>query len=163
VLSADRLHRVEEPSLPGPRAVQADQAPILEAGQEPGLVVEFLGESGIHPGVPDHAADHVTVARALGAAVDGGLLPSGDGRGLENAAGETLGQIEDLLLDPLRGTVAYAILSLEGFLGTAAKLFAVPLPALYYRGEDAKFVLYADKDTLKRAPGFERDRWPNLN
>lgn len=85
------------------------------------------------------------------------------GCGVENAAGESLGRIEDLVLDPLRGTVAYAILSLEGFLGSGSKLFAVPLPALYYRGEDAKFVLYADRDTLNRAPGFDRDHWPNLN
>ena len=85
------------------------------------------------------------------------------GCGVENASGEPLGKIEDLVLDPLRGTVAYAILSFGGPAAVAGKLYAVPLPALYYRGEDSKFVLYADKDTLKRAPGFEKSNWPDLN
>lgn len=85
------------------------------------------------------------------------------GCAVENSAGEPLGKVEDLVIDPLRGMIAYAILSLESFLGPGNRLFAIPLPALYYRSEDGKLVLYADKDTIRRAPGFERDRWPNLN
>ncbi len=94
-----------------------------------------------------------------------GMLRSSDilGCKVENAAGEHLGKVEDLVVDPLQGRVAYAILSFGGFLGIGNKLFAVPLPALAYRAADKIFVLHVDKETLKRAPGFDKDQWPNLS
>ena len=82
---------------------------------------------------------------------------------VKNAAGENLGKIEDLVIDHLQGRVAYAILSFGGFLGVGNKLFAVPLPALSYRPTEDTFVLHVDKETLKRAPGFDLNQWPNMS
>ena len=82
---------------------------------------------------------------------------------VENAAGEHLGKIEDLVIDHLQGRVAYAILSFGGFLGVGNKLFAVPLPALSYRPTEDTFVLHVDKETLKHAPGFDKNQWPNMS
>ena len=59
--------------------------------------------------------------------------------------------------------VAYAILSFGGFLGVGNKFFAVPLPALSYRPTEDTFVLHVDKETLKRAPGFDKNQWPNMS
>lgn len=85
------------------------------------------------------------------------------GAKVESAAGEDLGKIEELVIDHLHGRVAYAILSFRGFLGIGNKFFAIPLPALSYRPSENLFVLHVDKETLKRAPGFDRAHWPDMS
>ena len=47
-----------------------------------------------------------------------------------NAAGESLGEIEAIMLDVRSGRIAYAVLSFGGFLGMGSKLFAIPWNAL---------------------------------
>ena len=61
------------------------------------------------------------------------------------------------------GQVAYAVLSFGGFLGLGEKLFAVPWSALTLDTENKRFVLNAEKDRLKNAPGFDKDQWPNMS
>ena len=48
-----------------------------------------------------------------------------------DAQGETLGKIEDLMLDVETGRVAYAVLSFGGYMGMGDKLFAMPWQALH--------------------------------
>ncbi len=60
------------------------------------------------------------------------------------------------------GQVAYAVLSLGGFLGMGEKLFAVPWSALTLDTDNKRFVLNVDKDRLESAPGFDKDTWPNM-
>ena len=79
-----------------------------------------------------------------------------------NRQGEDLGKIEDLMIDPEQGRVGYAVLSFGGFLGMGDKLFAVPMQALKLSREDKWFVLDVDKERLKNAPGFDKDRWPDI-
>jgi sporulation protein YlmC with PRC-barrel domain len=79
-----------------------------------------------------------------------------------NRKGEDLGKIEDLMIDPEQGRVGYAVLSFGGFLGMGDKLFAVPMQALKLSREDKWFVLDVDKERLKNAPGFDKDRWPDI-
>jgi osmotically-inducible protein OsmY len=85
-------------------------------------------------------------------------------RGLRvrNAAGEDLGRIEDFLLDPEYGRMAYAVISFGELLGLGDKLFAVPIEALRLSPDGGTFLLNVDKKVLERAPGFERDRWPDV-
>jgi hypothetical protein len=66
------------------------------------------------------------------------------------------------MLDMRSGQVAYAVLSLGGFLGIGEKLFAVPWSALTLDTENKRFVLSVDKDRLEKAPGFDRNKWPNM-
>jgi sporulation protein YlmC with PRC-barrel domain len=86
------------------------------------------------------------------------------GMPVQNAAGEDLGKIEDLVLDLNTGRVRYAALSFGGFLGVGDKLFAVPWGALRMKtvGEDTTFVLDVSKERLEKAPGFSKDQWPNM-
>jgi sporulation protein YlmC with PRC-barrel domain len=85
------------------------------------------------------------------------------GKDVENAAGDDLGDIEDVVIDPDSGRVAYAVLSFGGFLGMGDKLFALPWQSLKSSAKDAdKFVLDIDKERLKNAPGFDKDTWPNM-
>jgi sporulation protein YlmC with PRC-barrel domain len=76
--------------------------------------------------------------------------------------GESLGRIEEIMLDTYRGKIAYAVLSCGGFLGIGNKLFAVPWSALELDAGNKRFVLAVDKDRLKEAPGFDKDHWPEM-
>ena len=79
-----------------------------------------------------------------------------------NRNGESLGKIEDLMIEPERSRVSYAVLSFGGFLGMGNKLFAVPLQAMRLSREEKRFVLDVDKERLKNAPGFDKDKWPDF-
>jgi sporulation protein YlmC with PRC-barrel domain len=81
---------------------------------------------------------------------------------VRNAAGEDLGKIEDLMVDLERGRIGYAVLSFGGFLGMGDKLFAIPWSALTRRHEDETFMLNVDKEVLERAPGFDKNNWPDM-
>ncbi len=84
------------------------------------------------------------------------------GRKVVNPQGESLGKIEEVMLDSVPGRVAYAVLSFGGFLGIADKLFAVPWNSLHYDPQLEAFVLRADKKFLENAPGFDKDNWPDM-
>lgn len=84
------------------------------------------------------------------------------GDGVRNPAGEDLGKIEDIMIDVPSGRVAYAVLSFGGFLGMGNKLFAVPWNAFTVDEENKEFILNVDKQTLKDAPGFDKDHWPDM-
>src|SRR5665811_345118 len=79
-----------------------------------------------------------------------------------NHKGEDLGKIEEIMLDLDRGRIAYAVLSFGGFLGMGDKLFAIPWSALALDTVEKRFILNVDKELLKRAPGFDKDHWPNM-
>lgn len=83
------------------------------------------------------------------------------GNKVVNREGEQLGNIKDLVIDLDDAQIAYAVLSFGGFLGMGDKLFAVPLEALTFGTEAHTVVLDVDKDALKNAPGFDKERWPD--
>ena len=85
------------------------------------------------------------------------------GKRVVNLEGEDLGKIEDVIIDAPNARVSYAILSFGGFLGMGDKLFALPWVSLFYSPENGNFALKADKELLKRAPGFDRNSWPDLS
>jgi sporulation protein YlmC with PRC-barrel domain len=75
---------------------------------------------------------------------------------------EDLGDIKEIMLDTVSGDVCYAVLSYGGFLGIGEKLFAVPLAALKLDTENKRFILDIDSSKLESAPGFDKDKWPNM-
>ena len=79
---------------------------------------------------------------------------------LVNTAGEDLGRIEELMIDLDNGRVAYAVMSLSGFLGISDKLFAIPWQALKLRPHEHAFTLDIPRNVLEKAEGFDKDRWP---
>jgi sporulation protein YlmC with PRC-barrel domain len=83
------------------------------------------------------------------------------GTDVKNTKGEDLGDIKDLVLNPMRGNVVYAVISYGGILGMGDKLFAVPWSALRWTADKDHYVLNMDKDALKNAPGFDEDHWPD--
>lgn len=86
-----------------------------------------------------------------------------DGDRVVNAAGEELGKITDIVLDVHRGRIAYAVLSVGGFLvGIGGKLFAVPWGAMALDVEHKCFVLDVNKEWLDQATGFDKNNWPRM-
>ena len=97
----------------------------------------------------------------------GGIVESDDivGCRVENPKGENLGKIESIMLDLSEGRVIYAVLSFGGFLGMGDKLFPVPVDALSFRanekGKVERCIIDVDKETLKNAPGYDKDNLPS--
>ncbi|MNL50725.1 PRC-barrel domain protein [compost metagenome] len=85
-----------------------------------------------------------------------------EGNDVYNSAGEDLGSIKEIMIDVPRGRVAYAVLSRGGVLGIGDKLFAIPWKALTLDTDRKCFVLDIDEETLKNAPGFDKDNWPSM-
>jgi sporulation protein YlmC with PRC-barrel domain len=84
------------------------------------------------------------------------------GDAVVNRAGENLGKIEDFMLDVESGRIRYAVLSFGGVLGIGNKLFAVPPEALTVDTTKQRLVLDVDRERLEKAPGFDKDNWPNF-
>jgi sporulation protein YlmC with PRC-barrel domain len=84
------------------------------------------------------------------------------GDSVKNAAGEDLGNIDEIMIDIPSGRVAYAVLSFGGVLGIGSKLFALPWEVLTVDEDRRCFILNVDKPTLERAPGFDKDHWPDM-
>lgn len=86
-----------------------------------------------------------------------------EGMDVQNAAGEDLGDIHELVIDMRRGDVRYAALSFGTTLGFGGKLFAIPWNKLTLKQQDSDrfFVLNVSEETLKNAPGFNEDNWPD--
>lgn len=81
---------------------------------------------------------------------------------VKNSAGQDLGKVEDLMIDLSTGRVAYAVLSFGGFLKVGNKLFAVPWQALQLDATKKQFIMNVDKSVLEKAPGFDKDNWPDM-
>jgi sporulation protein YlmC with PRC-barrel domain len=93
-----------------------------------------------------------------------------EGRNIENASGEKVGDIQQIVFDTQNGRVAYVAVSMGGFLGVGDKLVAVPWEAINVRSStsggagagsgseregDEKLILETSKDKLSAAPEFK--------
>jgi sporulation protein YlmC with PRC-barrel domain len=85
-----------------------------------------------------------------------------NGTVVENMKRENLGEIKDLMIDISKGRIAYAVLSFGGFLGMGDKLFAIPWEAFRVVQEEETFLLDVAKEKLEKAPGFDKDNWPDM-
>lgn len=87
------------------------------------------------------------------------------GADVRNSENEDLGEIQDVVMDPQSGDIAYAILSHGGFLGIAEKQIAVPWENLKVtdNAEAPVFVLNVSEKVLDEAPSFERDSWAEID
>lgn len=78
-----------------------------------------------------------------------------------NDKGQRLGTIEDIVLNPDRNEVSYAVLSHGGFLGMGGKLFAVPWSEFKFGSQKDTLVLSnVDPSHLENAMGFDKNHWP---
>jgi len=85
------------------------------------------------------------------------------GDSVVNRTGESLGKIEELMLDLEMGRVAYAVLSFSGSPDMNDKLFAIPFEALKLDATREHFTLDVDQNKLKNAPSFNKSNPPKAS
>ena len=85
-----------------------------------------------------------------------------DGDKVLSADGDDIGKIKDIMLDVRSGRIAYAVLSSGGFLGIGDKLLAIPWSALTLDVDRKCFLLDMPTESVKNAPGFDKDHWPSM-
>ncbi|MEX3931546.1 PRC-barrel domain-containing protein [Paraburkholderia phymatum] len=85
-----------------------------------------------------------------------------DGDKVLSADGNDIGKIRDIMLDVRSGRIAYAVLSSGGFLGIGDKLLAIPWSALTLDADRKCFLLDMPTESVKNAPGFDKDHWPPM-
>jgi sporulation protein YlmC with PRC-barrel domain len=86
------------------------------------------------------------------------------GTNVKNFQGESLGNIEDVVIDTREGRVVYAVVSLGGVWGTSIneKLVIVPWTAVEMRPLLNVARVEADKQSLQTI-AFDEHKWPSLN
>ena len=88
------------------------------------------------------------------------------GMKVENDRGEDLGKVDELVVDLGRDRISYAAISFGTTLGMGGKLFAVPYANLRSQREKNSdrfdMCLNADKQQLQKAPGFDKNHWPDV-
>ncbi len=79
------------------------------------------------------------------------------GADVENNAGESIGSIDDLIVD--REKVLFAILEIGGFLGLGGFLVAIPYDSLEISEDGSKIVLAeGSKEELQKLPEFKYEK-----
>jgi sporulation protein YlmC with PRC-barrel domain len=76
------------------------------------------------------------------------------GRTIRTPEGTTLGQIDEVVLDPENGRILYAVTTRNGT--------SVPIPWSALRASNNDFELSITADRWKAAPVIETERWTNL-
>ncbi len=80
-----------------------------------------------------------------------------------NSQGEQLGKVKEIMLDVETGKIAYMVLSFGGMLGLGINCLRFPLINLKSMKIKKAVVIDADKMELEKAPGFDKDHWPDFN
>ena len=79
-----------------------------------------------------------------------------------NLKGETIGKIENLVVDIDTGRIVYAVLESGGFLGIGEKLFPIPWKSLAALPSEGIFFLDQSKERMEKAPAFDKKNMPNM-
>lgn len=82
---------------------------------------------------------------------------------VHNGKDESMGEINDIMIDITTGKIDYVIIELGGFLGMGTKYFAIPFGMLQVDPDKKMFIFNQEKEMLENAPGFDLDHWPDTN
>jgi len=77
-----------------------------------------------------------------------------------NTQGESLGEVEDVMIDKRSGKIAYAVMSFGGFLGLGSDYHPLPWNTLKYDTRQGGYIVGLTKQQLEAAPRFSRDDNP---
>ena len=136
-------------------------------GTRPGSTMSKAGGDTTSPGTFGDNTDGMGRDRTDQVAADEtGKLISADkviGTAVYNAGGEHLGTIHSVMLHKISGRVAYAVMSLGGFLGIGERYHPLPWDALTYDESKGGYNIDKNDEQLKGAPHFSRDEIEHLD
>jgi sporulation protein YlmC with PRC-barrel domain len=82
---------------------------------------------------------------------------------VKDTGGNDIGDIHDVAIDMVSGSVHYVVLEFEDDWASRGELVAMPMQALRSEDADGTDLVYeASRTELSQAPAFERDRWPDI-
>lgn len=88
------------------------------------------------------------------------------GMNIENPQGQSLGEINDLVMNTSTGEVRYAAVTYGGFLGVGNKMFAVPFEAFNIKqkadSQEPTLILNVTQKQMEGATGFDKNHWPDF-
>jgi len=79
-----------------------------------------------------------------------------------NMKGESIGKVENLVVDIDTGRILFAVLESGGFLGIGDKLLPVPWESLAALPSEGLFFLNQSKEQMEKAPAFDKNNLPNM-
>jgi len=85
------------------------------------------------------------------------------GKQVQNAQGEKLGEIKDIVIDIDNERARYVVLSVGGALGIGDRQVPVPANSIQVRGEKEAPILNVTKEQLKNAPAFDKKQAANFS
>jgi sporulation protein YlmC with PRC-barrel domain len=77
------------------------------------------------------------------------------GTSVYNTAGDSIGEIEDIMLEKTSNDIMFAVIGFGGFLGMGEKYHAVPWSVLDYDPSQGGYVVPFTKEQLKAAPSYD--------
>ncbi|GIL41233.1 PRC-barrel domain-containing protein [Roseiterribacter gracilis] len=86
-----------------------------------------------------------------------------EGTAVYSSSGERIGAIEDIMIDKRSGKVAYAVLSVGGFLGIGERHHPLPWNALTYNLDLGGYQVAIPVERLKDAPSYAMDEAVDLD
>lgn len=84
------------------------------------------------------------------------------GQNVRDLQGKRIGKVQDLVVDVSGDRVQYVVLSFGGVMGVGDKLFAFPSSSFRNPHTSGDLVADVTKESLKKAPGFDRVKWPDF-
>lgn len=79
------------------------------------------------------------------------------GTNVYSTAGDTIGTIEDVMLDKSSNGIMFAVIGFGGFLGIGERYHAIPWSTLDYDKSRGGYVVPFSQDQLKAAPSYSID------
>lgn len=76
--------------------------------------------------------------------------------------GNSVGEVEDFVIDPARGCIDYAVISFGGFMGLGKEYHVIPYQVLSIHPDGGGFATNIRREQLERAPGFDRGNVPDM-
>jgi sporulation protein YlmC with PRC-barrel domain len=74
------------------------------------------------------------------------------GTKVRDPSGESIGKVEDIILDKLSNNIMFAVVGFGGVLGMGEKYHPVPWSVLDYDTQENAYVINMTKDQLRAAP-----------
>jgi sporulation protein YlmC with PRC-barrel domain len=126
------------------------------------IVGLFLGTNGFTQNKKGPVVEDKTIKRAEGQRINAFMVEKIIGSKVINVKGETLGKIENLVVDIDSGRILYVVLESGGFLGIGDKLLPVPWESLAALPSEGIFFLNQSKEQMEKAPAFDKNNLPDM-